>query len=84
MNLIVNTVVGVCLRKHRLAHNITQRKLARLMCRRQSFISLIENGQRNIKAADLLQYVLVLGDNPDEIINEIRNGLINIGYLPEP
>ena len=84
MNLIVNTVVGVCLRKHRLAHQLTQRKLARLMCRRQPYISLIENGQRSIKAADLLQYARVLGDNPNDILNEIRDGLINIGYFPEP
>ena len=83
MKLIANIVVGACLKKHRLAHHMTQRELARLMCRRQPYISLIENGLRGINAVDLLLYLIVLGDEGNEILNEIREKLIKIGCFPK-
>ena len=83
MDIAANMVVGTCLRKHREERELSQRELARLMGKTQSYISKIETGERRLSVVELYNYTLALDGKYDAIVEEIHLGLVSCGYLPE-
>ena len=83
MDIAANMVVGACLRKHREERELSQRELARLMGKTQSYISKIETGERRLSVVELYNYTLALDGKYDAIVEEIHLGLVSCGYLPE-
>lgn len=83
MDIAANMVVGTCLRKHREERELSQRELARLMGKTQSYVSKIETGERRLSVIELYNYTLALDGKYDAIVEEIHLGLVSCGYLPE-
>ena len=83
MDIAANMVVGNCLKKHREERELTQRELARLLGKTQSYISKIETGERRLSVVELYNYTMALEGKTDVIVEEIHMGLVSCGYLPE-
>ena len=83
MDIAANIVVGTCLRKYREERHLTQRELAEIMGRPQSFVSKTETGERKLSAIELFDYIIALDGEYTIIAEEIRAGLVETGYLPE-
>ena len=83
MDIALNIVVGTCLRKHREKKDLTQRELANLMGRPQSFVSKIETGERKLSVVELYEYTLALDCDYTVVVEEIHLGLVRTGFIPE-
>lgn len=83
MDIAANMVVGACLKKHREERDLTQRELADLLGKTQSFISKIETGERRLSVIEFINYTMALDGKIDVFVEEIHLGLVSCGYLPE-
>ena len=83
MDIAANMVVGTCLRKLREERELTQREVAQLLGKTQSFVSKIESGERSLSVVELYNYSLALEGKYDVIVEEIHLGLVRCGYLSE-
>ena len=83
MDIALNIVVGTCLRKHREEKELTQRELADIMGRPQSFVSKIETGERKLSVIELYEYTMALDSDYTAVVEEIHLGLVRTGFIPE-
>lgn len=60
----VKKIVGYNIKKHRLANNISQEKLAELSDLHRTYISSVELGKRNISIENIHRISLALKINP--------------------
>jgi transcriptional regulator with XRE-family HTH domain len=64
-------VVGLALANARDRAGLTQKQLARLLRKPQSFVSNYERGQRRIDVLELLIIVKALGSDPTRVFADI-------------
>ena len=83
MNIAANIVIGTCLRKYRKKRQLTQRQLAELMGKPQSFVSKTELGERKLSTPEFFDYIVALDGEITIIAEEIRIGLTRAGYLSD-
>ena len=83
MDIATNIVVGTCLRKHREEKRLTQRELAELMGKPQSFVSKSETGERKVSVIEICDFAMALEDDTTVIVEEIRLGLSMMGRFTE-
>ena len=83
MDIAANMIVGNCLKKHREERQLTQRELARLLGKTQSYVSKTETGERRLSVIELYYYTLALDGEFELIVEEIHLGLADYGCLPE-
>ena len=83
MDIATNIVVGTCLRKHREEKQLTQREVAELMGKPQSFVSKSETGERKVSVIEICDFAMALEDDTTVIVEEIRLGLSRMGRFSE-
>lgn len=84
MSIERNMVVGRVLRKLRDARGLKQADLAMRLGRRQSFVSKIENGERELSLAEVYSYALALESDWRLIVDEVHVCLEDEGFVGLP
>lgn len=84
MSIERNMVVGRVLRKLRDARGLKQADLAMRLGRRQSFVSKIENGERELSLAEVYSYALALESDWHLIVDEVHVRLEDEGFVGLP
>ena len=67
----VRRIVGLNIRKHRIASGLSQEELSALAGVKSQFISLIETGRANAKLETVVTMAQALGSDPNELLDGI-------------
>jgi len=68
-------MLGRLLRESRLASGLSQREVAKVLGRTQSYIWKIEVGAQHIDIATLFDLASLFGQNPEELVSRLRSEL---------
>lgn len=79
-----NKVTGSCLRQMRKEAGLTQTQVARSMGKTQSFVSKVENAERELSLVESFLYAMALDTSYDELIRRVHDGLVDMGLYPSP
>lgn len=72
MDVEANSTIGAFLRSVRCQKQLTQRDLATLLGKPQSYVSKIESGERSLHVSELFDYSKALKVEPEEMIAAMR------------
>ena len=79
MDIPRNRVVGQCLRALRLNAGLTQVEIAARLKKTQSFVSKVENAERELSLIEVFTYAEALGIGHEKIIAAVYAGLADAG-----
>ncbi len=88
MDIERNRVAGKCLRRFRKDAGLTQTELAQRMHKSQSFISKVENAERELSLVETFFYAEALDAGYDVLVEEVHRSLGEAGleqlYIANP
>lgn len=84
MSIERNMVVGRVLRELRDARGLKQVDLAARLGRKQSFVSKVESGERELSLAEVYSYALALESDWRLIVDEVHVRLEDEGFVGLP
>ena len=84
MDIERNKVTGSCLRQMRKEAGLTQLQVALRMRRTQSFVSKVENADRELSLVEAFLYAAALDASYDDLIGRVHDGLVDSGLYPTP
>ena len=76
MDMVVNKVIGQCLRHLREQSGLTQNQVACRLRVTQSEISKVESGERSLRFCDIFPYAGALDIKPEKLYLFVRNILL--------
>ena len=79
MDIERNKVTGACLRKLRSEAHLTQLEVARRLSKTQSFVSKVENAERELSLVEAFLYADALDTTYDVLFEEVHQGLQDAG-----
>ena len=79
MDIERNRIAGKCLRRFRKEAGLTQSELAKRMNKSQSFVSKVENAEREISLIEIFFYADALNAGYSVVITEIHSSLHKAG-----
>lgn len=85
MDVERNKITGMRLRKLRTEANLTQLEVATRLGKTQSFVSKVENAERELSLVESFLYAKALSISYDTLFEEVHDGLVDAGLdtLPE-
>lgn len=84
MDIERNRVTGQCLRKLRKEARLTQTQLADRLHKTQSFVSKVENAERELSLVESFAYAEALDASYETLIREVCQGLRLAGLYDTP
>lgn len=79
MDVERNKVTGACLRKLRTEAGLTQLEVATRLKKTQSFVSKVENAERELSLVESFLYAEALGTTYAVLYEEVHDGLAEAG-----
>ena len=79
MDVERNKVTGARLRKLRTEASLTQLEVASRLGKTQSFVSKVENAERELSLVESFLYADALGTSYDILFEEVHEGLVDAG-----
>lgn len=79
MDIERNRIAGKCLRKFRIDAGLTQSQLAKRMNKSQSFISKVENAERELSLIETFFYAEALDAGYTVVVKEVHRSLGKAG-----
>lgn len=79
MDIKRNKVTGSCLRKLRIEAGLTQVEVAARLHKTQSFVSKVENAERELSLVESFLYAEALQTTYSTLFEEVHEGLANEG-----
>ena len=79
MDIERNRIAGKCLRKFRKEAGLTQAELAKRLNKSQSFVSKVENAEREISLVEMYFYAEALDAGYTVVVKEIHTSLDEAG-----
>lgn len=80
----VNKLVGNTLKAVRKRNGLTQSDVARKLHTSQAFISDTERGKRGIRLTEAILYSFGLGTTPQKLYEELKQTLLDAGFVTMP
>ena len=79
MDVERNKITGACLRKLRSEAGMTQLQVAAKLKKTQSFVSKVENAERELSLVEAYLYADALGASYAALFEEVHDGLVEAG-----
>ena len=79
MDIERNRIAGKCLRRFRKEAGLTQTELAKRLNKSQSFVSKVENAEREISLVEIYFYAEALDAGYTVVVKEIHSSLDEAG-----
>ena len=79
MDVERNKITGACLRKLRTSAGLTQFEVATRLHKTQSFVSKVENAERELSLVESYLYAQALETTYDTLFEEVHDGLVDAG-----
>ncbi len=79
MDIERNRVTGICLRRLRKHAGLTQEQLGFCMSKTQSYVSKVENAERQMTLVEFLFYAKAVGGDRNSMLDEIDDSLNEVG-----
>ena len=79
MDVKRNKITGACLRKLRTQAGLTQLEVARRLSKTQSFVSKVENAERELSLVESYLYAEALETTYGTLFEEVHDGLVEAG-----
>lgn len=83
MDIRRNRVTGICLRKLRKRAGLTQTQVALRLNRHQSFVSKVENAERELSLTECYSYAEAIDTTYSLVMDEVYKSLDEEGLLPQ-
>lgn len=79
MDVERNKITGTRLRKLRTEAGLTQLEVASRLGKTQSFVSKVENAERELSLVEAFLYAKALSTTHDVLFEEVHEGLVDAG-----
>ena len=79
MDITRNRLAGQCFRHLRLDAGLTQVEVAARLGKTQSFVSKVENAERELSLVEAFPYARALGVSYQTLIGEVHAALVQAG-----
>lgn len=79
MDIERNKITGACLRKLRSEAGLTQLQVAARLHKTQSFVSKVENAERELSLVEAYLYAEALDTTYGVLFEEVHDGLVEAG-----